>query len=273
MANIKRHKGVKGATIAICAIGTVALVSVGFATWVITGGSTADASGTIKVDVVSDSSYTIELGDWKDSKGSIVFGIPNLSSEEYSGSSDTHASWLSIDGDDYENLSVTKYFKIYNVSEGTNLNNLLSVEFSITSEEVTWTNLTSYQNKYVSGLPNTTDGTLYFTFPEGSSSGESLSSSNVSSDAYGTYTECSVTAKFSWGDAFNGMNPYFYSALIEEYETTGSLSDGSSFSSDNITTQIAFSNALKTVYDELNNLTYQITIIAAGGTSSGDSGN
>ncbi len=273
MANIKRNKGIKGATIAICSIATVALVSVGFATWVIAGSSSINGTGNIQVDVVTDSSYPIVLKGWENNQSDIVFGTPT--SED--ASTMDHASWLSFDGTTTENLSVTLNFDVYNVKDGYNLSQILTVAFSADCTSSTYESydaITSVTNNYVSGLPTVDDGTLYLSYKADESytkieTSNELSSSDITEGTDGNYVSCQATAKFSWGSAFGYMNPYAFSYYVEDYESNhGTSSDYSNsyVSSDGaITSQLQLSQALQQLeadfYD--NNISFILTITAA----------
>lgn len=280
MANIKRNKGIKGPTIAICSIATVALVGVGFASWVISGSSSVSESGSITVDVVSDSTYPMILGDWEDGKKDIVFGVPS----ETDASSMNHASWLTISHDENsdENLVVTLNFNIYNVKENDDLSQILSVDFDLTNNSGSFDEITSVTNKYVSGLPTKDNGRLFISYKAGGSSGSyteisgtaTVSSSDIqnATDGNGDYVACQATAKFEWGEAFGGMNPYEYSYLIEQAESAGtSVSVGGGSSETLIQSQLAFSQALQQLEADFGNdgvaftMTLTSTAPATGG--------
>ncbi len=270
MANIKRNKGIKGATIAICSIATVALVSVGFATWVIAGSSTISSTGNIQVDVVTDSSYPVILKGWEEDKSGIVFGTPT--SEQASEMS--HASWLSIENNDKdENLSVTLNFGVYNVKAGDDLSTILSVDFAADLSNSSYSSssydqITSVKNGYVSGLPTEEAGTLYLSYQAGGSAGKyteisesnSISSSDLQTSDDRNYVSCQATAEFSWGDAFGGKNPYEYSAEVEAHEA-----DSSTSVSGTIASQLQLSQALQQLEADFedNAISFILTITAA----------
>ncbi len=270
MANIKRNKGIKGATIAICSIATVALVSVGFATWVIAGSSTISSTGNIQVDVVTDSSYPVILKGWEEDKSDIVFGTPT--SED--ATSMSHASWLSIENNDKdENLSVTLNFDVCNVKEGDDLSEILSVDFAADLSNSSYSSssydqITSVAKNYVSGLPTEEAGTLYLSYQAGGSADEytgieesnSVSDSDLQTGSDGSYVSCQATAEFSWGSAFGGKNPYEYSAEVEAYEA-----DSSTSLSGTITSQLQLSQALQQLEADFNDetISFILTITAA----------
>lgn len=293
MANIKRNKGIKGPTIAICAVATVALVGVGFAAWVISGSSSASTTGNIQVDVVNDTSYPIVLNGWQDGKDSIVFGIPagseNVGTDTTS-SDFLHATWLTTttsnsDGaGEYENLEVTLNFNVYNVKAGDDLSSILDVDFTTTT--TTYTDLESYTKGYVSGLPNKADGTLKLSYQAGGAesnyteitSSNSVTESDIQTETEGNnpgnYVACQATATFSWGPAFAGMNPYYFSYYVEGYENdataSNSVIDSSYFesaSSDSyttITSQLLFSQALQQLETDFGTgIEFTLTITAA----------
>ena len=65
----------KGILMASAILGSAAIVSTGFAAWVITSSTTETATGNIEVDAVNDNRLSVGKS-WKDSKDTIYFGAP-----------------------------------------------------------------------------------------------------------------------------------------------------------------------------------------------------
>ncbi|MCI5939472.1 MAG: hypothetical protein MRZ17_06115 [Acholeplasmataceae bacterium] len=84
----------KTMTLVLCLLAALALVSVGFASWVISAGTSAEASGDITVETVTDKRLVATANITSEVK-SFVFGAPK----------DETAKWLS--NDTKENLTIT----------------------------------------------------------------------------------------------------------------------------------------------------------------------
>ena len=88
----------KTLTLTLSILACLALIGVGFASWIISAEvSATPAEGSFIVDTVSDKSYTV-TGDWKDKKSEIIFSAPT---------GDTTSGWLTNDSAKKENLTVT----------------------------------------------------------------------------------------------------------------------------------------------------------------------
>lgn len=87
----------KTLTLTLSILACLALIGVGFASWIISANTSTKAEGSFIVDTVSDKSYTV-TGDWKDKKSEIIFSAPT---------GDTTNGWLTNDSAKKENLTVT----------------------------------------------------------------------------------------------------------------------------------------------------------------------
>lgn len=90
----------KTLTLTLSILACLALIGVGFASWIISADATKNEKGNIIVDTVKDKSYVISAASWKDGNSKISFGAPkemNLT-----------GAWLTNDSTDKtENLTVT----------------------------------------------------------------------------------------------------------------------------------------------------------------------
>lgn len=74
MNKFKKKTRSKMIAASIAILSSAAVVSTGFAAWVISGGDAQETTGTIKADTVSNSYHTIKLGEAN--KTEINFGAP-----------------------------------------------------------------------------------------------------------------------------------------------------------------------------------------------------
>ena len=160
-------------------LGCTALISVGFAAWVITGSpATKEATGTIQVDTVDNNivSFVDEQCSWVGSNNQIIFG----------GRAAEEGDWLV--NENLENLTVTYHFVIENYAA------LDSVSATITASNGNYASAVS--KGYVGELPTYTieHGDEGFTTVDG----------QLTQMAY----DLEIT--FSWGTAFGGNNPMDY---------------------------------------------------------------
>ena len=232
------HKG--SITLGIASLSLLSLASIGFATWVISGGDTKTAEGTIEVDAVSDNLYAIEIGDkpWKDSKenGKIQYG--------YDGTTLTSTSaWLSADNT--ESLSETLTFTVKNayktVDASSSLNDGYSISFTLVDTSESGLYSTAKEAGLVGELPSTTN------------SGITATPTQKTGTRDAEYT---VTIKFTWGTEFGNQNPAKYAeSKAAESESYWDLSNKSSFASQ-----------LNKVY-KLNSCTFKLTITTSASNS------
>lgn len=88
----------KTLTLTLVLLSCLALIGVGFASWVISTNTTKEVEGNILVDTVTDNRLTVETA-WLNDKSSVIFGWKN---------GDYTYNWLkNSDNDFVENLTVT----------------------------------------------------------------------------------------------------------------------------------------------------------------------
>lgn len=166
----------KGILMASAILGSAAIVSTGFAAWVITSEPETTATGNIDVDTVHDDRILVNA-TWVDGKDDVVFGRPESAS----------TGWLTNTDGPVQNLDLALSVNISLAHEDASnyetadLDGTLTVDFVINdgkSIDPQYIVVPSYTSSYT-----VTDGTL---------------SSNI-------------PVKFSWGTYFGGQNPYnFY---------------------------------------------------------------
>lgn len=66
----------KTLTLTLSILACLALIGVGFASWIISADAIKEAEGNIIVDTVTDKSYVISAASWKDENSKISFGAP-----------------------------------------------------------------------------------------------------------------------------------------------------------------------------------------------------
>lgn len=231
----KTRSKVIAASIAI--LSSAAVVSTGFAAWVISGGESKSVTGTITADAVTNSYHTIK-GDitWGtgEKAGSIAFGAP--------ATMDNTSAWLkNINNPLTEKLEAVATFTVENVNDKeTDL--IESVVMEETDAEKAYEKISDTDEKagYVCALPtykkdstSMTDAGIYLTASERNASDNTV-----------TYT---MTVKFAWGKYFTKdgaiVNPYiFFNAKTK---------DSTNFSE--------ATNVLNSIF-KLNNVGFKITV-------------
>lgn len=176
----------KSIILAASILGSVAIVSTGFAAWVISAPATTTVEGNVSVDTVKDERYSLEVSWAENANHNLVFGWAD---------SDPAVSnpWLTHGADDKkENLSVT--FTV-TVKQGGNV-----VEGKKPTAIITLTD---------------TDDSDYATAVTGNLI---TNPSVVVGDATSTGVY-PVTVSASWGSAFESQNPYVYynAKTVAEY--------------------------------------------------------
>lgn len=172
----KRRKIILGVSL----FSSVALVSTGFAAWVLASQAEATESGNITVGTVSDSSIKISNVQFKDDNDSFIFEPK----EE-----DT-AGRVRNDGVNFENLSVT-------VTGEISPNTYVSSATSATIEMEVPEGITAAIGKN------------YLVLPTCATSPQTLTL-NPKEAPDQTVSTFEYTITFEWGSAFNGKNPGEY---------------------------------------------------------------
>lgn len=229
----KTRSKVIAASIAI--LSSAAVVSTGFAAWVISGGDSKEVGGTITADEVSSQAHTLSAITFDGSANKISFGAPK--------NKDTIQNpydWLkNTEGN--ENLSVSTTFTVSNVDATPDNLKTLFDEKECKFEETTATKVyvetsDAVKNNYVGAFP-----------------AWNLDQQYTDQTAPGVYLQLgelkektlSVTLKivFAWGSAFSSQNPFVF---FNAQKKTSSLESEAS-------------TAL-TAIRALNNATFKVTV-------------
>lgn len=176
----------KTLTLTLSILACLALIGVGFASWIISANTSTNAKGNIIVDTVTDKSYVISAASWKGGNSKISFGAPKEMT--------VTGAWLTNDSTDKtENLTVTYQ---------------LTVTYADTKPATGLVN----SNKIVAtfGAPNDTN------YKKAISDGLIIAPENtiITETSAGVYE---ITVTYKWGkhfansaDATEGVNPYTY---------------------------------------------------------------
>lgn len=223
---MKRRKN-KGAVVAIVAsLSTVSLVSVGFAAWLITGGDTATAEGSIEAETVTDKRYLIRA-DNEGAPAATNAGISFSGKIVFGPKTDNNISnpWLSygkVNNVDpkMENLNAEALIWVGNASsaepDSDDNNHSLKIgqETILQLYKATTTDSTDYDacknSAYIADLPTPTIA---------------ATSTNTASVDGVEYKQFKVSIAFNWGTYFklsensDPVNPYTF------FNTKYSLAD------------------------------------------------
>lgn len=169
----------KTLTLTLSILACLALIGVGFASWVISAEvSATPAEGSFIVDTVNDKSYKVE-GAWLDSQSKITFGAPATMNESN--------PWLTNDSEGKtENLTVTYQLTVTygNGTKATGIANKITAVVTAPADK----NYTAAVNGKLIIAP--TNATVVEA-PEGN----------------GKYN---ITVTYQWGEHFGNVNPYKY---------------------------------------------------------------
>ena len=187
----------KNILLAASLFGSVAIVSTGFAAWVITGNATDTAQGSVIVDTVDDQRYSFSASVAEDEK--IQFGAPSGTYENPSG------AWLTSNNAVVDDL--TAVVNITNFKQGGETTSItqdnLAATLSIKDSENSGNSVT------LTNLLNTLVEQNYLSY-----------SFVIASTGTGTGT---VTLSFQWGTALGGesrQNPLVYfNSTYATYDT------------------------------------------------------
>lgn len=204
MNKFKKKTRSKMIAASIAILSSAAVVSTGFAAWVISGGESKPVEGTITADAITNSYHSIRGNiTWGtgEKAGSIAFGAP--------ATMDNNNAWLkNINNPLTEKLEAVATFTVENVNDGeTDL--IESVTMIETDTESKYAKISDAEGKngYVCALPTykegstpTTDAGIYLEAGERNASDKTI-----------TYT---MTVRFAWGKYFTKgdatVNPYIF---------------------------------------------------------------
>lgn len=106
----------KTLTLTLSILACLALIGVGFASWIISANTSTTAQGSFIVDTVADKTYVVS-GEWLENKSSIIFGAPATMNAQN--------PWLTNNSEGKtENLTVT-YQLTVTYGDGKKLQELL----------------------------------------------------------------------------------------------------------------------------------------------------
>lgn len=166
----------KTLTLTLVLLSCLALIGVGFASWVISTNTTKEVEGNISVDTVTDNRLTVETS-WKDDKNSVVFGWKNGTYTN---------NWLkNTDANYAENLTVTLVVTVKDAKGNP--------------KDAATTN----------GVTATIKGDEKYTTAETANLVGSLPEAVVTK-VEGETGVYNVTFTFTWGSAFETKNPLEY---------------------------------------------------------------
>ncbi len=163
----------KTMTLVLCLLAALALVSVGFASWVISVDANKEQTGNITVDTVTDQRLSLEVSLAEGSKPDLTFGKNDSNNSNH---------WFYNNGDLTENLTV-----VYNVKVTADGKAITPKTITVDLTETSETYKTASDAKVVGALPTVTAEPV--------------------TDKVGEYT---ITIKLTWGEKFGGNNPCDY---------------------------------------------------------------
>ena len=181
----------KGILMASAILGSAAIVSTGFAAWVVSTNVTETATGNIEVDTVTDNRIKFSTPTWTNGDDTVTFGRPESVSNDV---------WLTNNSQGMiEDLDVSFTFKPqWETADGKEANTKVKLYFAI-----------EVDGKDASDLlySSTNDGYTTFT-------NKSLivlpDLSSYTDKEYVVGQPITIDLTFKWGEAFGGKNPYTY---------------------------------------------------------------
>ena len=180
---LKKKSGLISAVIVLsCA----SIVSVGFASWVISQGDTKSLDGTIVADSVDNQVHTLTLSWVTDSTGASALSGSPVVTFGHPATMNASGAWLTATGDKVENL--TFYLKVTctNVDASTAISSVIATDPTVVATAGNYASAVS--DNLVAALPQAQKSATNF-------------------DANGSFV---YTISFGWGSAFGGVNPYNY---------------------------------------------------------------
>lgn len=168
----------KTLTLTLSILACLALIGVGFASWIISANATKEAEGSFIVDTVTDKTYKVE-GAWFDNQSKITFGAP--------ATMNASDPWLTNDSKGKtENLTVTYQLTVTygNGTKATGIANKITAVVTAPAD----VNYTAAVNGKLIIAP--TNATVEET-----------------GEGTGVYN---ITVTYQWGEHFGKVNPYTY---------------------------------------------------------------
>lgn len=174
----------KTLTLTLSILACLALIGVGFASWIISANTSTKAEGSFIVDTVADKTYVVS-GEWLENKSSIIFGAPATMNAEN--------PWLT------------------NNSEGKTENLTVTYQLTVTyGDEITYGDETK-----ATGIANKI--TALVTAPENANYTAAVNGKLIIAPINATVVEApegngkyNITVTYQWGEHFGNVNPYTY---------------------------------------------------------------
>lgn len=180
----------KTLTLTLSILACLALIGVGFASWIISANATKEAEGSFIVDTVTDKTYNVE-GAWLNSQSKITFGAPDTMNAVN--------PWLT------------------NNSEGKTEN--LTVTYQLTVTYGDGSKATGIANK-ITAVVTAPDSANYKAAVNGKLI---IAPTNATVEETGEGTGVyNITVTYQWGEHFGKVNPYTY---YNEKTATDTLTD------------------------------------------------
>lgn len=182
----------KTLTLTLSILACLALIGVGFASWIISAEvSATPAEGSFIVDTVTDRSYKVE-GAWLNNQSKITFGAPDTMNAEN--------PWLTNDSEGKtENLTVT-YQLTVTYGDGTKATGIANKITAVVTAPKNENYTAAVNGKLIIAPTNAT----VVEDPEGN----------------GKYN---ITVTYQWGEHFDKVNPYtYYNAKTATEKLNGS---------------------------------------------------
>ncbi len=208
MNKFKKKTRSKMIAASIAILSSAAVVSTGFAAWVISGGDTKESTGTITADAVSNSYHTIKLGETN--KTEINFGAPAVDNTVTN-------PWLTNDSMGQEKLLAEFTFTVGNVKTGEDTPKKLFSSISLSAGADTTYGAASKAG-LVSTLPTSWAKDTFDAEPpsydsktgEGSAAGIYLVKTSGTATEAGAEFGFTLYIQFTWGQIFGGKNPFYF---------------------------------------------------------------
>lgn len=222
MNKFKKKTRSKMIAASIAILSSAAVVSTGFAAWVISGGESKTAEGTITADEVSSKLHTI-----KDLTASQTINYRGLKASDKDTKITDANVWLKNDVE--EKLLATFDFKVENVQDSDKPTDIFK---SITLTEPGASGTTSYTSMattgYVATLDSYTMSTITYTTGEPKLYNDDHTSKTgmylvkgVADGSVTTTMNFKLYIVFGWGTTFGSKNPWnYYNALNNADSTT-----------------------------------------------------
>lgn len=221
MNKFKKPSKSKSLTLGIAILSSAAIVSTGFAAWVITGGAEVSVSGTITADEVENNQHTIKFtkGDPKN-LGEIFYGRPDSDPDPK-----TQYNWVSSNSTKKQSLSLSATFTVANVNialtnDADSIGKIIDANktaFEETTDSADastkYATLADSDKAYVAALPEVILGGT-----DTDSVGVHITLNGDVTDKIATFD---LKIVFGWGGAFQNKNPYVYYGGQEYTEALG----------------------------------------------------